>query len=149
MASALDWPINIEAQSKVVAAILTRLLESGIVPSYVAASDYKSVYAAAGYPESFDEEGLMRDLLRWLQNEEIIAVTSTQRASERSFLWECVLTAKGLRLVHTPSEILGGLTPQEVIEKSAKGDAPASGYIKAGSFLGGLFGGAIKTMSGG
>jgi hypothetical protein len=139
---------NLERQSIVVAAILGKMLEAGVLPEWFAAEAFSAAYAEAGYPACFDSEGLIEDVVAWLNREQIIFIKNSMQGTEGEMIWECGLTAKGIHLVQTPAEIFGGLTPQQVIEGKAKGDAPASQYVKAGSFLGGLFGGAIKSMSG-
>ena len=139
---------SLERQSIVVAAILARLLETGVLPSSITAEDFRAACAEAGYAADFSSEELIEDLLAWLNREGIVVIEEAMGGTDGEMIWECSLTAKGIRLVQTPAEILGGLTPQQVIEGKAKGDAPASQYVKAGSFLGGLFGGAIKSMSG-
>nr|WP_156330249.1 hypothetical protein [Bosea vaviloviae]KPH80673.1 hypothetical protein AE618_13120 [Bosea vaviloviae] len=139
---------NLERQSIVVAAILEKMLEGGVLPEWISAETFSAAYAEAGYPARFDSESLIEDIIAWLDREQIIFVKNSMQGTEGEMVWECGLTAKGIHLVQTPTAIFGGLTPQQVIEGKAKGDAPASQYVKAGSFLGGLFGGAIKSMSG-
>lgn len=144
-----DKPLtNLEKQSIVVAAILDSLLRGGIVADFISAQTFVSAFKEAGYPDRFDADGLLEDLIAWLEREGIVFVKNAMDGTEGEMLWECSLTAKGLQLLQTPNAIFGGMTPKEVIEGKAKGDAPASSYVKAGSFLGGLFGGVIKTLSG-
>lgn len=132
------------------AAILNRLLASGIGKTMISADEFKEQLRAIGYPEKFDVGTLFEDLMDWLRAEGIIRFGSVLSGTEGESVYaDCALTAKGLEILQAKLDVLGGKTTAEVIVASQKGDAPASSYIRAGSFLGGLAGGFIKSAGGG
>lgn len=140
------WPNNLEAQSQVVSAILAKLIDSGIVKTTISASDFSSEFVEAGYPEKFDSDGLLTDLLNWLQDEEIVRHDGGYQGDDET-VFECVITGKGMHLLQTKSEILGGKTPLEIVAGNKTGDSSAKGFVQVGALLGGMMGGFTKAIS--
>lgn len=145
-----DFPNALQGQGQFVAAILHRLLSHGIGRTTLSVDDFSSQLIAIGYTENFDSNGLFEDMVDWLTSEGIIRFENAFSGSDGETVYSgCALTAKGLEILQAKLNVLDGKTTAEIIVASQKGDAPASSYIKAGSFLGGLAGGFIKSAGGG
>lgn len=143
-----DWPDNLEAHNKIVAAILKRLLAGGITRTTLSVDDFRSDFREAGYPEPADIEGLFDDILIWLKDEGIIRFQDAYSGSEgESVFPDCVITGHGMDLLRRKADVLGGKTAADVIMSATDQNASASQLVKIGGLIGGLIGGFTKAAS--
>lgn len=142
-----SWPDNLEAQSQVIAAILRRLLSGGITRATLSIDDFRSDCREAGYPEPADLEGLFDDLMAWLQAEGIIRFDSAYQGTEGETIFEgCVITGHGIGLLRRKADVFDGRSPADVIMTKTD-NSSASPFVKLGGLIGGVIGGATKTLS--
>jgi hypothetical protein len=144
------WALDqLQSHTELVAALLTRLLENGIRPTMIGVADFSDTFKSVGYPLDYDFDGLLEDIVNWLRDEAIIRFKDIIQGTEGELLiHDCVITAYGIKLLQSKSDLLDGKTPAEVLVENKRGDAAASGFVKAGSLLGGILGGFTKSISG-
>lgn len=87
------------------------------------------------------------DVLHWMDSEGLIRVANIQEYDGGYAFSGVQLTSKGIAAIQAkPADPeLGDSIEKKVSEG---GDLDASVYTKIGSFVGGLLGGAVQTMSG-
>lgn len=144
-----SWPDNLEAQGKVTAAILRRLLSGGITRATLSVDDFRSDCREAGYPEPADLEGLFDDLMAWLRDEGVIRFETAYQGTDGETIFEgCVITGYGIGLLRRKADVFDGRSPADVIMTSKSDGGPVAPYVKYGGLLGGVIGGFTKTLSG-
>lgn len=143
-----SWPNNLEAQSAVVAAILRKLLEAGIVKSDLSVDQFLSDIREAGYPEPIDPDGLFRDVMSWLEAEGVIRFGGVSDDGDGGELFhDVVITGHGMGLLGKKIEALGGATAADAIMNAKDRNASASQLVKLGGLVGGIIGGFTKSVS--
>jgi hypothetical protein len=145
-----SWPDNLEAQAKVIAAILRRLLSGGISRATLSVDDFRPDCVEAGYPEPADLQGLFDDLMSWLRDEGMLRFESAYQGTDGETIFDgCVITGYGIRVLRQKSDVFDGRSPADVIMKHNADGGSVTPYVKYGGLLGGVIGGITKTLSGG
>jgi hypothetical protein len=143
-----NWPDNIEAQSKVIAAILRHLLQGGVARTDLTANQFLTDIREAGYPEPIDSDGLFDDIMLWLRDEGVIRIGDIVGDGEGgSYFVSCVISGYGMRLLQNKTDVLGGKSAAEVIMEPVDKNASASQLVKLGGLIGGVIGGFVKSAS--
>ncbi|MCA2008023.1 hypothetical protein [Tritonibacter mobilis] len=120
-------------QSEMIGRILEFLEDFGIEPTTIEGSNFV---------KSAEELGLLIIAMNWLIAEEIIRVD----ASRGEGRWiGCQLSARGMYLLGRTINIGGDFVPmREAVREAQKGSWD---HTKMGDFIGGIFGGAIKSLT--
>jgi hypothetical protein len=133
--------------SELVAAILDDVVSHGLQRRIMSAKEiHNRLSDFAAHPADFDT--MFVDAMIWLKDEGYIRYSahSTGRLKEAYFS-DVVPTARCLAAMDKKLEGLE-TTAREVLAANTAGEVSATSYVRAGSFLGGFFGGAIKSLGG-
>lgn len=143
MAGKEKWPNNLDAQSQIIGAVLNRLLQSGVARISLSIDEFSEDLKKAGYPDKFDANDLFVDIAVWLSAEGIVRYGGLSEGTNgEAVVDDCHITAKGIHLLNSKLEVLGGKSAAEVLSS----DSP-SNHVKIGSLIGGILGGFTKSIS--
>ena len=140
---------NLGIYSELTAAILQRVVSGGLKRQTLSSEDvYKELPHLASTLEAFDE--MFVDTLMWLRDERYVRFLHFNGGTrDETCAQDLVPTALCLAAMDVRIDALEGKTAGQVLAANTKGEVSAGSYIKAGSFLGGMFGGVIKSLGGG
>lgn len=142
--------------SELTARILADLLANGIARIDLCVEDYydldnggKGIVNGFGEVSHNDFDQEFVHVVMWLEEEAFLRFRRFYSGTNgESCVSDCALTAKCLAALDVKIAALGGLNGKQVIEASKESGSMASNYVKAGSFLGGIFGGFISSAGG-
>jgi hypothetical protein len=131
--------------SELVAAILDDVVSHGLQRRIMSVTAIRQrLDHLTAHPSDF--ETMFADTMVWLRDEGYIRFSTHKTGRlEESYFQDVVPTAKCLAAMDKKIEGLEK-TARQVLAANTAGEASATNYVKAGSFFGGFFGGAIRSL---